>query len=252
MMAYDEGLKGITYMRDGSRQGVLERVEPKKEEKKEEPVMKLQKRPTVMVGATYETETPFGHSFITINSDKDGNPFEVFINSGKSGSDVMAMSEALGRIISMVLRMQSPIAHRERVRQIVSQLTGIGGARTVGFGMNKVRSMPDALAKVLAEHFSFKVNGRVVDAKTPSAATGQADSPNGNGATNGNGHGVAQNTAHQPVQADTEPQTMVLQQLTLPQEESRQLFDICPDCGGASLAREEGCKKCYACGYAEC
>ena len=36
-MAYDMGLKGITYMRDGSRQGVLERVEDKKEEKKEEP-----------------------------------------------------------------------------------------------------------------------------------------------------------------------------------------------------------------------
>ncbi len=252
MMAYDQGLKGITYMRDGSRQGVLERVEEKKEEKKDTPVMKLQKRPPVMVGATYETETPFGHSFITINSDKDGNPFEVFINSGKSGSDVMAMSEALGRIISMILRMQSPIAHRERIRQIVSQLSGIGGARTVGFGMNKVRSMPDALAKVLAEHFSFKVNGRVVDAaKTHSAGSGQASTTNGNGATNGNGHGLALST-HTPVPADATPQTTVLQQLTLPQEESRQLFDICPDCGGASLAREEGCKKCYACGYAEC
>ncbi len=34
MMAYDLGLKGVTYMRDGSRQGVLERKkeEPKKAE----------------------------------------------------------------------------------------------------------------------------------------------------------------------------------------------------------------------------
>ena len=30
------------------------------------------------------------------------------------------------------------------------------------------------------------------------------------------------------------------------------LYDICPECGGASLAYEEGCKKCYACGYSEC
>ena len=30
------------------------------------------------------------------------------------------------------------------------------------------------------------------------------------------------------------------------------LYDICPDCGAASLAYEEGCKKCYACGYSEC
>ena len=32
MMAYDMGLKGVTYMRDGSRQGVLERVDEKKKE----------------------------------------------------------------------------------------------------------------------------------------------------------------------------------------------------------------------------
>jgi ribonucleoside-diphosphate reductase alpha chain len=30
------------------------------------------------------------------------------------------------------------------------------------------------------------------------------------------------------------------------------LYDICPECGGASLAYEEGCKKCYSCGYSEC
>ncbi|HRN96047.1 MAG TPA: adenosylcobalamin-dependent ribonucleoside-diphosphate reductase, partial [Candidatus Levybacteria bacterium] len=253
MMAYDQGLKGITYMRDGSRQGVLERVDAKKEEKNDTtPVMKVQKRPVVTFGATYETETPFGHSFITINSDKEGTPFEVFINSGKSGSDVMAMSEALGRIISMVLRMQSPVAHRERIRKVIDQMSGIGGARTVGFGVNRVRSVPDALAKVLAEHFEFKVNGRVVDAKPKSTESNvtKEETVNGNGSANG--HGRALN-GHAPVAADVAPSATVLQQLTIPAEESsRQLFDLCPECGGASLAREEGCKKCYACGYAEC
>ncbi len=256
MMAYDEGLKGITYMRDGSRLGVLERIEPKKEEKVEEVQKKpILRRPVVMQGVTYETETPFGHSFITINSDKEGSPFEVFINSGKSGSDVMAMSEALGRIISILLRMQSPVPHRERIRQVIGQLSGIGGARTVGFGINRVRSLPDALAKVLAEHFQFRVNGRVVDLKKDEGSNGNGVGHAGevktNGSTNGNGHGLAL-TSHQPVSADSISQTTVMQQLTLPQEESRQLFDLCPDCGGASLAREEGCKKCYACGYAEC
>ncbi|EKD86783.1 MAG: hypothetical protein ACD_37C00146G0004, partial [uncultured bacterium] len=30
------------------------------------------------------------------------------------------------------------------------------------------------------------------------------------------------------------------------------LFDICPECGSGSLAYEEGCRKCYACGHSEC
>jgi len=33
----------------------------------------------------------------------------------------------------------------------------------------------------------------------------------------------------------------------------RQLFgDLCPDCGDSSFIFEEGCKKCYSCGYSEC
>jgi ribonucleoside-diphosphate reductase alpha chain len=253
MMAYDQGLKGITYMRDGSRQGVLERIEPKKEEAKvqakQEPA--VAKRPPVLFGATYRTDTPLGHSFVTINADKEGNPFEIFIASGRSGSDVMAMSEALGRIISILLRMQSEVPHRERIRQVIAQLSGIGGARTVGFGINRVRSMPDAIAKILAEHFSFKVNGKVVDA--PKDATSDAaQTANGNGhAANGNGQGLALN-GHTPSGGDVVNDATMMQQLALPQESGSQLFDLCPECGGASLAREEGCKKCYGCGYAEC
>jgi len=28
--------------------------------------------------------------------------------------------------------------------------------------------------------------------------------------------------------------------------------DLCPDCGQAAVVNEEGCRKCYACGYSEC
>jgi ribonucleoside-diphosphate reductase alpha chain len=28
--------------------------------------------------------------------------------------------------------------------------------------------------------------------------------------------------------------------------------DLCPECGQAALVNEEGCRKCYACGYSEC
>lgn len=244
MMAYDMGLKGVTYMRDGSRQGVLERVDDKKkeEEAKAAQAMPIRKRPLALSGVTHETQTPLGNTFITINHDNEGKPFELFINSGKSGSDVMAMSEALGRIMSMVLRMQSPVEPRERIREMIDQLTGIGGGRSVGFGPNRVRSLPDAVAKVLAEHFEFRVNGHVADKvgiknvmadalKTETAVPAQ----------------VPAAKIEAPVVAVQSPLPMVA---ATPQSHAN--ADLCPECGAAAFVHEEGCAKCYACGHAEC
>jgi ribonucleoside-diphosphate reductase alpha chain len=38
------------------------------------------------------------------------------------------------------------------VADIVAQLRGIGSGRAQGFGKNRVNSMPDAVAQVMAEH----------------------------------------------------------------------------------------------------
>ncbi|MDO8269973.1 MAG: adenosylcobalamin-dependent ribonucleoside-diphosphate reductase [Candidatus Levybacteria bacterium] len=237
MMAYDMGLKGVTYMRDGSRQGVLERVdEKKKEDVKEAQSMPIRKRPLALSGVTHETQTPLGNTFITINHDSEGKPFELFINSGKSGSDVMAMSEALGRIMSMVLRMQSPVEPRERIREMIDQLTGIGGGRSVGFGPNRVRSLPDAVAKVLAEHFEFRVNGHVAD-KLPMKA-------------------IMADTAKESEKVEVKESPSVVTQAPLPivaaSLQAHPNADLCPECGAAAFVHEEGCAKCYACGHAEC
>lgn len=247
MLAYDMGLKGITYMRDGSRQGVLERVDEKKKEepKAETPVVgPVLPRPMMVEGVTYQTKTPVGEAFITINHNERKEPFEVFITIGKSGSDIAAMAEALGRMISLNLRLHNGSNPRERIRQIIAQLSGIGGARSVGFGKERVRSLPDALSKVLARHYDFSVNGHVVDAKTFNA-NGNATTPS---FTNGSG------TVSDVPQTD-ETETVMMQQLAISNESSlpaTSLFDICPECGTGSFAYEEGCKKCYSCGYAEC
>ncbi len=39
-----------------------------------------------------------------------------------------------------------------RLRDIQDQLRDIGGGRSLGFGANRVRSLPDGLAQVLAEY----------------------------------------------------------------------------------------------------
>ena len=159
------------------------------------------------------------------------------------------MADALGRMISLNLRINGALAPRERIRQVVAQLIGIGGARSVGFGENKVRSLPDAIAKVLSKHFEFKVNG-VVEDKNPSAHNGNVVN------THTNGHSL-------PIAADAAPKEEIvkIEQLSLQtpagslsttDETATSLYDICPECGAASFAYEEGCKKCYACGYSEC
>jgi ribonucleoside-diphosphate reductase alpha chain len=111
-------------------------------------------RPNRLHGSTYRKETPLGTAYITVNSDEQNEPFEVFLNVGKAGSEVSAVSEAMGRLISLVLRMPASLPPSERLRWVMDEMAGIGGGRPLGFGANRVRSLPDGVAKVLAEHLS--------------------------------------------------------------------------------------------------
>ena len=255
-LAYKLGCKGIAYMREGSRAGVLERIDDKKQKEEVEvavrPAPAISKRPPIMYGLTYKTKTPLGDAFITLNKDEAGNPFEAFITIGKSGSDVAAMTDALGRMISIILRLQSPVAARERIRQIVAQLSGIGGMRTVGYGENRIRSVPDAVAKVLAEEFGFTVNGIVTDLKKKEELVNNNGIQLANGETNGHSNGNGKLSTVVQV-SNAHENNVFMEQLSISAEPStHNAFDLCPSCGGATLAHEEGCKKCYSCGYSEC
>lgn len=231
-LAYDLGCKGIAYMREGSRQGVLERMEEKKEEKVVEKVLdvpEVKPRPMVVHGSTYQVTTPVGQAFVTINTNGDTQPLEMFINVGKAGSDVTAMAEALGRMISLALRMQSPIPPAERMRKIASELVGIGGARSMGFGENRIRSLPDAVAKVIDRHFGMVPKFQVEQM------------------ANGIHHPQTSTSSEKPAM-----QLPLLAQQQAPQQQQMVTVDLCPKCGEGSLVFEEACKKCYSCGYSEC
>lgn len=274
-LAYELGCKGIAYMREGSRQGVLERMDTK-EQKQDQPgqqsqqgksdevkieghyVPEVKPRPMVAHGSTYQVETPVGQAYITINTNGGRQPMEVFINVGKAGSDVTAMAEAMGRLISLTLRLASPVTPIERVHKVAAELIGIGGARSLGFGENRVRSLPDAVAKVIDRHFGFFTKHRLTDESKP--AGGDVIAPhasNGaamtaalsNGATNGNGHVP---TSHVEVDGDKEQSVDVASYQRAVAQERVVTVDLCPSCGEGSLVFEESCKKCYSCGYSEC
>lgn len=162
MMAWELKCKGCTVYRDGSRELQVLSTEKTKSAQTVDSNEVINKwldtqqdfisRPRTMKGTTYKQATPFGVCYITINLDENDNPFEVFITIGKAGSDISAFAESLGRMISLNLRMPSAMSIDKRVREIIDNLIRIGGSNSVGFGKNRVNSLPDAVARVLLEH----------------------------------------------------------------------------------------------------
>jgi ribonucleotide reductase alpha subunit len=244
MLAWELGCKGITVYVTGSREKVVLETRATAD-KKEAPAPAAapaparpelsprmiyhdakKPRPRALTGKTYNVETPVGKAFITINENGGDHPFEAFINTAKAGSETAAVSEAIGRLISYILRLSSPISPTDRMREIVRQLLGIGGGRSLGFGPNRVRSLPDGIGQVL-DHYLREKDG---------AAEGLLEEKsNGNGGLSA-GHKIEDEAA---AAAETAFQKM-------------KIGDLCPECGEAAVVNEEGCRKCYACGFSEC
>jgi len=244
LLAWNSNCRGITVFRDGSKDAQVLNVglDKKEEDKKEiwDEKAAIIERPFVAKGATYKLATPVGTAFVTINEDENGQPLEVFINVGKAGSDLTAVAEALGRVISTALRSRGNISPKDRALEIAHQLSGIGGRRSVGFGPSKIRSLPDAVAAAISIHFGFRVNGFL-----------NHDVESDNHHVNGLANGVKKE--QELVLGSLEKKAeLEFKQQALLLEEKGPLADICPSCGSNSFVYEEGCSKCYVCGYSEC
>jgi ribonucleoside-diphosphate reductase alpha chain len=111
------------------------------------------------------------------------------------------------------------------------QLGGIGGGRSLGFGPNRVRSLPDGVAQVLQEY---------LDERAVRMGKGQ--------------------TVRQVSQQSLLEETEAAQMNLAPEDTDAlsnntnlaRIGDLCPECGVAAVINEEGCRKCYSCGYSEC
>lgn len=236
LKSWETGCKGITVFRDGCKdvQVLNLGIKDKVEEVKPKEVTEVWTRPTALKGSTYKIKTPVGTAFITINEDQNQSPVEVFINVGRAGSDVQAMAEALGRLISKSLKFASSLTTKERAMIIIDQLRGIGGRRAVGFGPNRILSLPDAIAVALSSHLGMKFN-HTEEPAIPS---------------NGNGNGKIHLSDFN--KEKTELNTPVGESFTQLTIDSNKVGDICPSCGSSSFVYEEGCSKCHACGHSEC
>jgi ribonucleoside-diphosphate reductase alpha chain len=231
LLAWELGCKGITVYVTGSRETVVLETHATAQEKEVSANLpqttttvwnKTKKpRPRALTGRTYNIQTPVGKAFVTINENGNKQPFEIFLNTAKAGSETAAVSEAIGRLLSYTLRLASPVAPRQRLKEIYRQLRGIGGSRTSGFGPNRVSSLPDGVAKIIGEYIEeTKEEHPGEGAFIPEAPT--------NGKSKKNDQGKVKKV------------------------DISQVGDMCPECGHASVINEEGCRKCYNCAYSEC
>ncbi|MGO4538372.1 adenosylcobalamin-dependent ribonucleoside-diphosphate reductase [Paenibacillus sp. 2TAB19] len=225
-LAFELGCKGVTIYRDGSRdvqvlstkkedstitEAVVEPqiVEPQSIKTEQVLDKEYKRRPQMLKGATYKVNTPFGMAYITIN-DLNGSPAEIFLNVGKAGSDVFAMAEALGRVCSLFLRYGD---HGNKSKLLIKHLKGIGGSGAIGFGVNRVESIADAVAKALEIHTE----------------------------------GAEEYTATVEI-----PAAPAIQAAPYDERGAKTSIDLCPSCGSATLINIEGCKQCSTCGYSKC
>ncbi|MGI8690557.1 MAG: vitamin B12-dependent ribonucleotide reductase [Thermomicrobiales bacterium] len=203
MSAYDTGCKGITVFRDGCKSEQVLNIGVKDASNERAPsgqeatsneagaattpavsgsgtptaatLATIKPRPDLVQGYTRKLTAPEGKVYITINSDDEG-PLEVFATIGRAGSDIEAMADGMGRLISLTLRLPSTLSQGERAKAVSEQLRGIGGSRSVGFGPAQVRSLPDAIGKAIAMHFGEAVtNGHAMPSAVGSASIADAD-----------------------------------------------------------------------------
>ncbi len=204
-------------------------------------------RPEVVQGYTRQVRAPEGKANVTLNSDQDGL-FEVFLNIGKAGSDVAALAEALGRLISIYLQVESPLTQNERAEEVAHQLRSIGGSSSIGFGMDRVRSLPDAVARALESHLAGTAGGVSVSGSAPAGdemetPAGPAGDAHGAATAASGGGGHAAGGLTNGHSAGLGMGALALYTVT---------GNLCPHCGCNTMVYEEGCKKCYSCGHSEC
>ena len=214
-MAWEQGLKGVTVYREGSREGILLTEKQAKRQAVKNSPGQSHAATGNLERSDCTGENTVRHCFChhQLRQWKSERTIRSFRAAGKAGSDLEADAEAIGRLLSLILRLPSPMTREERLREVIDQLEHIGGSRFSGFGPERVRSMPDGIARVLSRWLETVIGTEPALSLQPIEDAV---------ARNGRLHSAA---------------------IT---------GDFCPRCRQASLITQQGCLRCRDCGYKEC
>ncbi len=254
-LAIELGVKGVTVYRDGCRdvqpmalKGTSERFAEERSEPDEEavagaapllqeltedgPELAPIKLPEIMTALRIRQMTPFGNMHVKVTVDPiSGREREVFAQLGKGGDVANSDLEAICRILSLWLRSNGSL------ERAVKQLSGIGSSLSVPTKDGRIMSLADGLATALHRYLAAKAEhglealllGRVTpDGRLTRAATSEAPAP-------------APRVAAPPTAAAKAKRERELTSYKVK----------CPACS-SEVAFEEGCVKCYSCGFSQC
>lgn len=245
MFVYENGGKGVTYYRDGTRskqvlttsqenqeddfddetavESVREMVESGEVTPEELGIetetsttaeqtsvtpgsASPRDRPKNLSGETTEINTGYGDLLVTIN-ESDGEPFEVIANIGKSGGYTESFTEATARLISLALR--SGVS----VDEVINQIDDIRSPKVAFDNGERVHSVPDGMGLALDR---YNAGGRTPNQPDTQQRTSDSSDADEN----------------QVISAGENPE--------------------CPECESMTLYYSEGCKTCESCGWSEC
>ncbi len=180
--------------------------------------------PEIMPSLRIRQMTPFGNMHVKVAVDPaTEKEREVFAQLGKGGDVANSDLEAICRLLSLWLRANGSL------ESALKQLSGIGSSLTVPTKDGRIMSLADGLARALHRYLAAKQENGL-----EALLLGRVDS------------------AERPPQAPPahKPTTMAASERN-PSEAASRYKLKCPSCT-STLAFEEGCVKCYDCGYSQC
>lgn len=214
MLAYDNGAKGVTIYRDGSKQFQVLNINDKKKEEKSESVKKVERKNLPEFADYYQIETGQGPIHIHINYTEEG-PTKVFANLSPTGTEISGMTTALAIVLSKYFKLGG-----DPVR-IIKHLNSIKSEKPYGFGKNRIDSVAHAMAVALRKHLLKTGKLQPVE--------------------NGLSHGE-----------DIEVTIESEKQITLVPTDGEVLH--CSKCFSSNVGMMSGCSEptCFDCGYSKC
>lgn len=238
-LAVREDVKGVTVYRDGCRDTqpmALKGSTAKRDEQAAQepaavpPTAEIEpipvdphpvRLPEIMSGLRVRQMTPFGNMHVKVSVDPvSGREREVFAQLGKGGDVANSDLEAVCRLLSLWLRSNGSL------ETALKQLEGIGSSLSVPTKEGRIMSLADGLAKALSRYRAAKKEFGLT-----ALLLGQAS----------------------PELAETNfvPRDMVKSNGSQDRKSVSSYKIKCPACQG-QLAFEEGCAKCYGCGFSQC